>query len=254
MSATVATHGVPQTASRLSYREELLETLRVLAVAGLGWGLLGAGLGGRLAMFLLRLTSPDAVRGTKSDDGFVIGQLTLSGTYNLAMVGAVAGLIATAGYLVVAPWLVGPPWLRRLTVATVGAAIAGSGLVHYEGVDFQALKPQWFAVGLFILLPFMFGLLLPVVVEAVGSPASWTRRGRLAWALPLALTALVATSELRLALVLVAAMVAALLPLRRLLLERIRSSRVGTTVTRAGFLAIAVVGFVSLAQDLADFM
>ena len=36
---------------------ELVEVLRVVAVAGIGWGSACVGLGSRLAMFVLRLTS-----------------------------------------------------------------------------------------------------------------------------------------------------------------------------------------------------
>lgn len=51
------------------------------------------GVGSRLAMFVLRLTSPDNAHGVVNDDGFVIGQVTLSGTYNLLNLGAAVGVI-----------------------------------------------------------------------------------------------------------------------------------------------------------------
>src|SRR5258708_6692212 len=45
---------------------------------GLRWGLVAGaiigGLGGRLAMLVLRLTSNGSVRGVKTSDGFVIGR------------------------------------------------------------------------------------------------------------------------------------------------------------------------------------
>jgi len=43
------------------------------AASGAIAGALVGGIGGRLAMLLLRLTSPDAVTGMISDDGFEIG-------------------------------------------------------------------------------------------------------------------------------------------------------------------------------------
>ena len=59
---------------------DLGEQLRVLIVGGIPYGVLVAGVGSRLAMLLLRLTSPDAVSGVtsgiESDDGFTIGQMT----------------------------------------------------------------------------------------------------------------------------------------------------------------------------------
>lgn len=45
-------------------------------LVGLVTGLLIGGVGGRLAMFLLRLTSSESLHGVETDDGFIIGSLT----------------------------------------------------------------------------------------------------------------------------------------------------------------------------------
>ncbi len=63
------------------------------AAGGLGGALIG-GIGGRLAMFILRLTSSDAVRGVESDDGFIIGRFNVIDTLNLIAATAVMGAIA----------------------------------------------------------------------------------------------------------------------------------------------------------------
>ena len=60
-----------------------LEGMRVLIVGGVSAGVLLIGAGSRVAMLVLRITSPDHVVGVTSDDGFRIGQVTLGGTYNL---------------------------------------------------------------------------------------------------------------------------------------------------------------------------
>ena len=91
--------------TRPTYAEELAELLRVLVVAGVPLGVVVAGLGGRLAMLVLRLTSPDVVLGQETDDGFVIGEITMAGTYNLLVLGAAVGFIGAAAYVAVAPWL-----------------------------------------------------------------------------------------------------------------------------------------------------
>lgn len=71
------------------------------AAAGGAGGALVGGVGGRLAMFLLRLTSDSAVRGLESDDGFVIGRFDLVSTLSLlvltTVLGASVGLIVVAG-------------------------------------------------------------------------------------------------------------------------------------------------------------
>ncbi|MEX2252307.1 MAG: hypothetical protein WD895_09595 [Acidimicrobiia bacterium] len=122
--------------------------MRVLIVAGIPVGVLVAGVGSRLAMLLIRVTSPDRVVGVTSDDGFTIGEVTLGGTYNLLLLGAAVGVIGAGAYQMVAPWLIGPIWFRRLTTGLASAAVVGSMLVHADGIDFTLLKPTWLAIGL----------------------------------------------------------------------------------------------------------
>lgn len=232
-----------------TYAADLAETLRVIVVGGLPLGVLIGGIGGRLAMFLLRLTSPDSV-GLTSDDGFVIGQVTLSGTVNLLMLGAAVGLIGAAAYLLVEPWLVGPRWLRELGVAVVAAALAGSLIIHPDGVDFSALGPLWLTIGLFLALPAAFGGAIGPVLASVAAPGSWTRRGRWRIALPLALLACFALA-LPVA-VIVAVVTAILLPARRALLPRLAQGPAGWTI-RTGWLAIAAAAVAGLVADLAAF-
>jgi len=233
-----------------SYPAELLETLRVVMVAGLSVGILVIGLGSRLAMLLLRLTSPDSVIGVTSDDGFVIGRTSLSGTYNLVVVGAAVGLIGAVAYLVVAPWLIGPVWFRRFTVGVTAGALGGSSLLHADGVDFTATGPLWFAVALFVVLPLATGVALALVTDAVAASGSRTARGRTRWALPVLLLGLV--PEALVVLCPLALVVTVLLVLRRLLLAWIRSSRLATLGVRSAFLAVPVLSFVALGQDLAE--
>ena len=233
-----------------SYPAELLETLRIVVVAGLSVGILVIGLGSRLAMMLLRLTSPDTVIGVTSDDGFVIGRTTLSGTYNLVSIGAGFGLIGAVAYLAVAPWLVGPVWFRRFTVGVTAGVLGGGILIHTDGVDFTATGPLWFAVALFVVLPLTSGLALALVTDAVAAPGSRTSRGRTRWALPVLLLVLVPQALVVLGPL--SLVVAALLVLRRLLLTRIRSSRLATLGVRSAFLAVPVLALVELGQDLAE--
>jgi hypothetical protein len=138
-------------------------------------------------MLLLRVTSPDRVRGVISDDGFTIGQFTVGGTYSLLVLGAGVGIIGAGAYQMVAPWLIGPTWFRRLTTGLASAAVVGSMLVHADGVDFTLLKPTWLAIGLFVALPGLFGIFIGSAVDAVGKPNSWTAQGRRRWLLPITL-------------------------------------------------------------------
>lgn len=165
--------------------QRLIEGMRVLIVGGIPFGVVVVGVGSRLAMFLLRVTSSDRVVGLTSDDGFTIGRVTLEGTYNLLMLGAAVGIIGAGAYLMVKPWLIGPTWFRRLTTGLASAAVVGSMLVHADGIDFTLLKPTWLAIGLFVALPGLFGAFVGSAVDRVSEPDSWTARGRRRWLLPL---------------------------------------------------------------------
>lgn len=253
MASTLAVDGRWDEEQTPTYLRELLEVLRVVGVVGMGWGLVCIGLGSRLAMFLLRVTSPDYVRGVRSDDDFIIGRFTLSGTYNLAVLGAAFGVIGAAAYVAVAPWLIGSPGFRRFTVALTSAAIGGSGTIHYDGIDFHVLKPQALALGLFLALPFLYGYGVALLVDKVAERDSWTRRGKTAWVLPLALLVLIVANPLWAFVPIVAAIIAVLLPVRRLFQRPIASSRAGTFAVRSFYFAIALYSFSLLGRDLADF-
>lgn len=233
-----------------TYAEEYAELMRVLLVAGLSVGIVAIGLGSRLAMFLLRLTSPDSVVGVESDDGFIIGQFTLGGTYNLVTVGAAVGFIGAVAYVLVSPWLVGPVWFRRLTVGLAAGAVGGAMLVHSDGVDFRVLEPLWFAVALFVGLSLLSGMLLAAVTDRVAVPGSWTTRGARRWLVPVVLVALVPITLLVLAPL--ALVVAGLLALRRRLFAPLRRSPMATWAVRAGFFVIPVLGVSNLSQTLGE--
>jgi hypothetical protein len=131
------------------------------ALAGLVWG----GIGGRLAMLALRLTTPHAV-GATSDDGFEIGQVTLGGTLNLALVTTVAGAVAGVAYVAVRTGL--PPAARAPMAALFGAAVGGVSFISPDGIDQRLLEPRWLTVGAFIALPSAAALTIALIVERLG--------------------------------------------------------------------------------------
>ena len=224
------------------------EGMRVLIVAGIPAGVLLVGVGSRLAMLLLRVTSPDRVRGVTSDDGFTIGRVTLAGTYNLLQLGAVVGIIGAAAYLIVAPWLIGPLWFRRVTTGLASAAVVGSMLVHADGIDFTLLKPTWLAIGLFVALPGLFGALIGPVVDAVRRSQTRTNGGRRRWLFPiLATVSFPATVPV----LLVAALLLGLWVLATNLacVQKVRSAGPYALVVRSLWLLVAVAGLVGLVND-----
>jgi hypothetical protein len=132
------------------------------AAAGAIAGFLVGGVGGRLAMLALRLTSPDTVVGLTSDDGFEIGVVsaeTLQLLLGMAAAGAVNG-VAYATLRGVIPRRVRLPLWSLLAAALVGGAV-----VHSDGVDFTLLEPAALAITLFVLLPGAAAALVVVLVE-----------------------------------------------------------------------------------------
>ena len=227
------------------------ETLRVIVVTGILYGVVVIGIGSRLAMLLLRFTSSDRVIGVQSDDDFTIGRFTLSGTYNLLLLGAGFGILGAAAYRLVAPRLIGPSWFRQVTLGLASGAVVGSMLVHADGIDFTQLTPKWLAIGLFVALPALFGAFIGPAFDAVAAPGSWTAVGRRRWLVPVIAIACFPPT------VLVVAVIAAVVALFSGLdsVARVGDLRTGvaaTLVIRAAWLLIAVAGLAALVNDIVE--
>jgi hypothetical protein len=155
-----------------------------VAMAGFLAGALIGGVGGRLAMFVLRLTSTDAVRGIASDDGFIIGEFTTDTIFLVVFMAAI-GLGLGILYLVVRRWL--PVQRRPLQGAVFFGVVRGASVIKPGGIDFTFLSPLWLAVVMFIVLPAAFGAAMVAGAEwLLAHPDKW-RIGRMAVLLPLAL-------------------------------------------------------------------
>lgn len=147
----------------------------VLVGAGSGAiaGLVVGGIGGRLAMLLLRLTSPDFVVGMTSDNGFEIGVVSTR-TLNLLL--ATAGLGAVNGVLYSALRGAIPVRLRLPLWTLLAAALGGAGVVHEDGVDFTLLEPASLAVALFVALPAAAAAVVVLLVERSSRMEPWADR------------------------------------------------------------------------------
>lgn len=150
---------------RSGSRAQALDTawpLLVGAAAGAIAGLVVGGIGGRLAMLLLRITSPDHVIGLTSDDGFEIGVVSFD-TVNLligmALFGGVNGVLyATLRNAI--------RQRARLGLwSLLGAVGVGANVIHADGVDFNVLEPTWLAIALFLALPLVAAAAVVVLVE-----------------------------------------------------------------------------------------
>jgi hypothetical protein len=178
-------------------RTRLVDDARDLArvmVLAVPLGAVTVGVVARLAMFLLARTNPTA-SGITSDDGFRINHFTLSGSLNLALVGAVFGALSGVLYVALAPLKVGPAWFGRLALCVGAGVVVGSIIVHPDGVDFVFLdNPAMLAVTLFVLIPILHVLVLDVLVQRARARGALLHRGATALGLllSLAMTPLVA--------------------------------------------------------------
>jgi len=151
--------------------------------AGFVSGVLIAGVGGRLAMLLLRVTSDPALRGFLTDDGFTIGRVSVE---TLFLLGVTAGLGMAGGifYLVVRRWI---PARWRIPLMTLFfALVGGAGVIRPSEVDFTLLAPLPLAVALFIAIPAAYGAMMTWMAERLLREDSILRRRSWAWIVGLA--------------------------------------------------------------------
>ena len=226
----------------------LARTLGAATGIGLGLGLVVGGVGGRLAMRLLFLTSGPGVQGLESDDGFLIGRFTAA-TFNLAVTGALLGVVGAFTYLAVRRFLLGPLWLRSLTCGAAAGAVIGSLLVNPDGVDFTRLGPVWLAVALFVAIPALFGLLCPPLMEAALRPRGWASSAR-GWLVMAPLAVFLFPPLLMLVAVPTAVVFIARGAITRSpRLQAIARHAVTWWAGRLAWAAVAVLGAIQLAQD-----
>ena len=143
------------------------------AASGAIAGALVGGMGGRLAMLLLRLTSPEDVNGMISDDGFEIGVVSFD-TAQLVLAMAMLGGINGVLYAAVRGAI--PRKLRLPLWSVFAAALGGANIVHDDGVDFAFLEPAALAIALFVLLPGAAAASVVLLVERWMRVEPWSDR------------------------------------------------------------------------------
>jgi len=156
---------------------DLLDRFGAAALAGMSAGFLVGGLGGRLAMFLLRLLSSDAVVGIQSDDDFTIGQVSSASIF-LFLITTLLGTVLAFAYLLVRRWL--PDGHRPLQSAIFFGVVGGAAVIKPDGVDFNLLDPLWLAVLLFVALPAAYGWCMAAMVEGLIARPGAYRKARVA--------------------------------------------------------------------------
>jgi len=164
--------------SQTTWQQDLLASARRLSagvVGGLAMGALIGGVGGRLAMFILRVTSDPSLRGLRTDDDFTIGRFS-GETLFLVGVTAALGVLGGLLYLAVRPWL--PERWRVALAGVFGGIVGGAAFIRPDGIDFTRLDPLLLAIAMFIALPALYGVTMSLFVERLlrsdpGGSASW---------------------------------------------------------------------------------
>ena len=147
-------------------------------VAGLSMGALVGGIGGRIAMFVLRVTSDASLHGAETDDGFIIGQIS-GATLFLVIATSVLGVFGGIFYLAVRSWL--PERWRAALFGVFGGIVGGAGAIRPDGIDFTLLDPLPLAIAMFIALPAIYGVVVSRLIErwlredsGPGASQAWT--------------------------------------------------------------------------------
>lgn len=147
----------------------LAEVLRDILVGGLAGavaGLIAGGIGGRLAMRFATILHEDVV-GRHTDNGNVIGAITVDGTLGLMVFGGLlSGLIGGAVWVAVRPWLPARRRDRVVVTSALAVALGGVFLIDPRNPDFLILRDDPVVVALLLAVVALFGV---VIVLADGA-------------------------------------------------------------------------------------
>ena len=145
-------------------------------VIGAVTGAVLGGLGGRLAMRILFLTSGDKVKGIESDDGFTIGQFTLADTIGLVILCTVLGVFAAMLFLLAQPFVERFGAFAVPAMALFYGVVAGAAIVNPDGVDFTVLEPVALAIVLFVAIFAGFGAIVSALVNRAAARSADSNR------------------------------------------------------------------------------
>ena len=165
-----------------------------LASASLAGGILGgvltAGLGGRLLMRIIAVTSDQQAQGRLTEADEVVGRVSVDGTIFLVLfVGVFAGAVGATGFALARSVLPRGGAAAGLVVAGIvgGLLVLPSDLLNPESVDFRILGPTWLAALMIVVLVAVFGATSGVLIDTFTSrwPAPSVRGRGLVGLLPI---------------------------------------------------------------------
>jgi hypothetical protein len=133
--------------------------------AGIAAGALVGGIGSRVVMRVLAITSAPEASGILTENGNRVGEITLGGTIGLTTAGVAIGMLGALVWLVVRRWIPWRGWRRGLLFGSVLLCLGGAFLIDPKNTDFAHLRPASLAVAMFAALFPLFGLLFVALAE-----------------------------------------------------------------------------------------
>jgi hypothetical protein len=144
-----------------SLGDTMAARLRETAIVVVGSGIAGAlvgGLGSRLVMRLAALAAPEA-RGMLTENGNVVGEITLQGTVALIIFAGLSSMVFGAGtFVVTRPWLPRRTTRRGMAFGVLLLALTGAAVIDKGNADFVILGDRLLNVTMFSALFVAFGL------------------------------------------------------------------------------------------------
>jgi hypothetical protein len=137
-------------------------------LAGTIVGIVVGGLGSRLAMRVSAIAAGPIPQGVTTDNGNIVGEITLGGTIALILFGGVfAGIQGGLLYSALRPWLLPFGRWRGLVFGLALFGLQGSLILDDTNSDFIILRPPLLNVAMFAALFPIFGLALVPVFDRV---------------------------------------------------------------------------------------
>ena len=160
----------------------LREILRDIVRGGLAGTIAGvavAGIGGRLVMRFAALVVPSSA-GSSTENGNVIGTITLGGSLALVVLGAFFGLFIGTIWVALAPWIPGTGVRRALATMPLAVALGAIALINGRNPDFVVLEHAPLVVGALLLLVAAVGLVVALADDLLDRvlPGRGERLGR----------------------------------------------------------------------------
>ena len=134
-------------------------------VSGVIAGVLVGGAGSRIAMRISAMAGGDAISGLLTENGNVVGEITISGTIFLLIAGAIVGTVGGFAYVVSHRWLPKSSLWKGLAFGILLLLVLGSLIIEGDNRDFAQFGPPILNIGLFASLFILYGVLLPVIAK-----------------------------------------------------------------------------------------